>query len=406
MTAIALLNIYKEPHLISDSMLSQHKNQIPSERKIWVPARGYIDSVQQDGPEGWRISAFARKTIYLPNGAGLFAWSGILPHAHIFWKFLSEKFLSLSGYDPAAKLCYADLEKVFYDTKIEITREHGNLQLHIVGYCCDGNDVTPFAFNKYKELCTKNYGICWIIGSGRDCIETAIKLKDEYADLVETQSHSTRQLAQYISSRMLFIDSLKMGYRPDELPVNQYSGGYFEWHSVKGSGISFSPAHLDFNVRYDCERALITRIYFSEILYRNDTAGRPLPLRYVLTLTDKDIEVTSIQNKNGRMTLNVPSASGVILHQSLDLESDFVNSDGSRDISGPLGAREFSVLYKSPIYIKSVRTFFIINGHRPEIRTYGFEIPEGKECQSPASLLFEGGMLKLEFDGALVAVAK
>ena len=407
MTAIALLNIYVDPHLIADSMLSRHTNQTTSKQTIWLPARGDIEAVQDEGKDGWRISALARKTVYLPNQGGIFAWSGRRPQAVEFWKNLSAKFLVLRKYNADVKLSLSHLSKSFEETVEEVQAQGQPLELSIVGYAIYDDKIIPIGFNDYTTITTKRYGTCFLIGSGIGCLIDCIKQKDnqetDSQQMSVDHASSTQDLAQYISSRLLFLETLKSGYETKLVPINLYSGGYFEWHKVTVDGVIGSPPHLDFNVRLEENQVRITRIYFSEIMHRPGSQGQPESFRTILLFNQNDIILGKDQVSERRIAFCFKFAKGALLYQALSDCPDYTNPDGTSDVAGGLEAEHLKSLFNISVNVNSVRTFFILpEASVPLVEARSYSNSHKVGSNHLASIIFKDEVLQFDFDASLI----
>lgn len=396
MTAVALVNIYEDPHLVSDTMLS-YEIDTEEDRKIWVPARGVIQSSQKSGERKWGVSRFIRKAVYLPNQGGIFAWAGSLRQASMFWNALSKKFLMISSYNELAKIEMHHISSS-YD-------ELSTSDLSIVGCLLKDGEPIPFVFGDHRVVETNKYGVCYLIGSGMESMMETIRIKDEHIpsrgndDLMQLIS-KTEDLAQYISSRMLFLDSMKGGYHEETLPFYHFSGGYFEWHKITPGGVKLAPIHLDINIRYDQNGGFVTRAYLSEaMIVSRQQESKEIAhhhVRYVSLLSSKDVGIDIKDIVDGQLLIKFERPSGVILYQGLLHGDEFRNSDGTRDIWGYFDKEELQHLFGNPINIFRTRTFFIINEDgRDIIRAKSHVAESEEEASHLATVYYKDGLLYL-----------
>ena len=177
MTAVALLNAKADPYLVSDAMLSRHSSRPFEDRMIWVPARGTVSAIQKTGDNGWTISAFMRKTIYLPKNGGIIAWAGDLPKAKRFFEHLSSRYSNQCAYGIEDRITEEDIKRAFHQATNGLSLK-GDLTL----VCCitDGLCINSFTIPKRDAIQTTHYGECYCVGSGASCLTETIIRADKH----------------------------------------------------------------------------------------------------------------------------------------------------------------------------------------------------------------------------------
>jgi hypothetical protein len=263
MTAIALLNSEKDPHVVVDTLLSA-EGEDPNEKKfIWLPALGKIDSEWERETKIWHISRLGRKSFALPNRSGLLAFSGDCRAAFDFWSELSDDFHQRSLYDSNCKISKEKIYNLLFKNK---KSEYFSL----LGMVIDDNaKLVPFIHNDHEEILTNNFGKCYVSGSGASLLKKIILDRDDQIDKQggwrdSIKISATEDLAEHISSVMLYRESDINNGHDTNSPIAAQCGGFYEWYSIRSIGIRPVYPRIDMHLLLGKNGIAITRLYFSE----------------------------------------------------------------------------------------------------------------------------------------------
>ncbi|MBT1119034.1 hypothetical protein [Stutzerimonas nitrititolerans] len=273
MTAIALLDAENSPYLIADTLVSVETADPNPEKKIWLPALGSIDSEWGTSPKLWHISRLARKTYFLPNSSGVLAFSGNCAAAADFLRELSRKFLTSYSYDRSLRI-----SRQIIEDSLRNSSRACEFSLLGVLVSSDGSREA-FIHNAHSQMDTINYGRCYTAGSGGELIANIItsvgnqKLRDHLP------ISPTEDLAELISSQMLFRERAIENGRAPGTPIDLGCGGFYEWYAIRENGAHSMPPRIDIHVSFDKGRLYISRLHFSEQMESSITRliGSSLP---------------------------------------------------------------------------------------------------------------------------------
>ncbi|MBB6187553.1 hypothetical protein [Rhodanobacter sp. MP7CTX1] len=392
MTAIALLDIDNDPHLVADTLLSAQGKDPKSPRRVWLPALGHVPS-EYASPEGcWHISRLGRKTFFLPNNAGILAFAGDCHAAFEFWAELSAKFLARVAYEPSFRI-----DNAFVDQAVHQTGP-SRASFSLLGMFIDATGRrTAYTHNQHIRISTKNFGTCYVSGSGTHLVAKVIKDSDAALSLNggwrSTYSTSaTEDLAEHISSGMLYLDSDSRNGTVSNSPLSHFSGGFYEWYGVGSAGIRSMSPRVDINVQFHNDRVTITRAYYIEQLEKrheglSHSDAREFPICVMnLLLEPYEIDVSDLRESGCAIKLsNIHGVLAPSTLRSYDApESDRVH------LAGPIYPEMLQELFSRKHPVHRVRVIAIVGGRSKARRftTHEHGAPD-------ATLHFQGGILSL-----------
>lgn len=392
MTAIALLNVETDPHIVADTLLSAQGRDPKSPRRVWLPALGLVSS-EYKSPEGdWYIARLGRKTFFLPNGAGVLAFAGDCQAAFQFWAALSEKYLVRECYEPSFRM-----DSDFVDQTIHQMGARGGL-FSLLGVLVDADGRrAAYIHNQHVRMQTATFGTCYISGSGAPLIAETI------ADVDRAMNSNggwpknypisvTEDLAEHISSVMLYRDSDgRNGHTPDS-PLSHFTGGFYEWYRVGDSGVRPMSPRVEINVAFDGGDVTITRAYYVEQLERRRDAGshsdaREFPICVMNLLLDPYKTTASEIDEFGHI-ITLDAIRGVLAPSTL--RSYDAPEEDRVDLSGPIYCEMLDELFSSPYSVHRVRVVAMVNDRVKARRfiTLDDHLPD-------AALHYEDGALSL-----------
>lgn len=263
MTAIALLNSENDPHVVADTLLSADGTDPNEEKTIWLPALGQVDSEWENDEGKWYIPRLGRKTFAVPISSGLLAFAGRCSSAFRFWDELSAEFINRQSYDQRSTITNDIVERILHNSREA-------LQFSLLGAVKDRNgNLVPVIHRPDIVINTKNYGICYIAGSGAELLKEIILERDEFISSVAVSSNNikcsvTEELAEYISAEMLYKESDFRNGLLKGTPLAHYCGGFYEWYGLKNQGAKVLQPRVDMHVVLDEHEIFITRLILSE----------------------------------------------------------------------------------------------------------------------------------------------
>lgn len=264
MTAIALLNAENDPHIVADSLLSVDGPAPDGKKKIWLPAVGLVRSEWGQDGHTWHVRRLGRKMFILPNQSGVLCFAGDGSSAYRFWGELSDKWLTISGYDPLVRVDEIMLQAVFRQIPEDIAK------ISILGILIDSSgNRSVISHNFDSKIETKQFGTCYVAGSGTPLVEKIIhrlnqKLTDSRGWPKQYPISATEDLAEHISCEMLHIEgSLSNGISPGT-PLDLRCGGYYDWIKIEREGIRPLRPRIDLSVAVEGDELIIYRAYFFE----------------------------------------------------------------------------------------------------------------------------------------------
>ncbi|MGO4519016.1 hypothetical protein AB4076_00250 [Dyella sp. 2RAF44] len=363
MTAIALLNVNTDPHLVADTLLSVKGQDPKSPRRIWLPALGLV-STEYESHEGvWYISRLGRKTFFLPNGAGILAFAGDCHAAFQFWAALSAKYLAREARDPSFRVNAALIDQTIH--QLGACGRHFSL----LGVLVDPRgERAAYFHNQHVRLQTASFGTCYLSGSGWTLIKQTIMGVDKL--LASSKGwpgdypiSATEDLAEHISSVMLYHDSdNRNGKRPGS-PLSHFTGGFYEWYQVGNTGVRPMSPRVDINIRFDDDRVIITRAYFVEQLERRRDPGahkeaREFPV-FVMNLLLDPYEIDAGSIDDGGHVITLGKTRGVLAASTL--RSYDATEEDRGDLSGPIYPEMLEELFSDFYKVHRVRVVAVAN---------------------------------------------
>ncbi|WP_370613227.1 hypothetical protein NMC96_14135 [Citrobacter portucalensis] len=370
MTAIALLNSEKEPHIIADTLLNTDGPDLSQKKTVWLPALGETCSEWTTDNKRWHITRLGRKTFILPNRSGLLAFSGECRDAFNFWCDLSADFLNRSNYEPTSNITRDNIDKLLLNNP----RSHSFSLLGIVRDN-DGN-LSPLTHNKCKEIITDNFGKCYVSGTGASLLEVIIRRQDEFINSVGGWSDSiaisaTEDLAEHISSQMLYSESDIGNGESADTSIAKYCGGFYEWYFINNDGVKPLKSRIDLHIILKADSMVITRLYYSEQCQKkpdnaSSTFSGKYPLR-IICFSSSFIEIsyTSLLTKKLALTFN--DAWGTQIDSTFDGYEN--NPDFVSRLSGIIDGNTADIMFGSPIEANRIR-LIINDGKNVSIRAF------------------------------------
>lgn len=401
MTAIALLNIENDPHVLADTFLSA-KGADPNPRKeVWLPALGSIKSEWGSAEDLWYIARLGRKTFILPNNSGILSFSGDCKAAFDFWSEWSKTFLNTFLYDAGAHVTAEMLERV-------LNRLKGREKFNLLGILRgpSGRRV-PFIHNLPKKVMTNNFGTCYVAGSGTEIVSEIITTTDAYLSRQggwksANRISATEDLAEHISSHMLYRESDWRNGKLSGSPIDMQCGGFFEWYRVEQDGIRPLKSRIELHFLAKKNKLYVTRIYFAEQVQSKGMVGDiyPRPLYYisVLSLIHDRVEVQAIDAEPYDFALQPEEVHGVLIDSTFSLYDSTENDPPSR-ISGKISAETLENMFSDPLEIRRVR---IVVSAQERASTKGFIASRDEEFYGRISMTDKLG---LEISSSIIAAA-
>jgi len=320
MTAIALLNSEKEPYVVADTLLSADGADPHIEKTVWLPALGDINSEWGDDEDKWYIARLARKTFAVPKSSGLLAFSGKCKEMFEFWSDLSEKFHHLQYYNKTSSITKELIEQILMNSK-------ASSYFSLLGIVKNNaGNFESFKHNKYEEIKTNNYGKCYVSGSGADLLKQLIISRDYFITknskwLYGLPISATEELAEYISSQMLYQESDIQNGLSAGSAIAHYCGGFYEWYSVQSKGTKVLQPRLDIHIKLERNHLTITRLYCSE--QRISTTGsqdcytKKYPL-LISSFSNSFIDISYSSLLACGISLSIDKAYGVLIDSTFD----------------------------------------------------------------------------------------
>lgn len=264
MTAIALLNVENDPHIVADSLLSVDGHAPADRKKIWLPAVGLVQSEWGRDGRTWHVNRLGRKMFALPNHSGILCFAGDGSSAYRFWQVLSNKWLSASRYDPFVRIDDAILQIIFREMPADLG------QISIFGILIDSSgNRSVISHNFDSKIETKEFGTCYVAGSGTPLMEQIIhrvdqRLTNSKGWPADYPISATEDLAEHISCEMLHMEgSILNGVSPGT-PLDLRCGGYYDWIKIESEGIRPMRPRIDLSVAVEGDELVISRAYFFE----------------------------------------------------------------------------------------------------------------------------------------------
>ncbi|KJZ63652.1 hypothetical protein [Pseudomonas fluorescens] len=361
MTAIALLNADNEPYIVSDSLITAEGPDPDKNKSVWLPAQGQIKSewIEVDQPDAntikiFHITRLGRKCFTLPDNTGILAFADSCEAAYSFWDKLSDKINTNKSYDNLSRPSLNTL----HDTISGLGNDAHKFSL--LGILIDENSRrVPFIHNPTIQLTTKNFGTCYICGTGASQLAEIIKAKDQAitAELRSKKISITEDLAEHISAEMLYQESdISNGY-DKETPLAAFCGGFYEWHKIDPVGVRTMPSRVDLHFLILEGKLILSRIYLIEQM---QTLGKTALERYatsVITLGCKFFEVPKDvpYNEYSKFVSDEHENIGVFIKSTFSLYDEDKKNKTPKRLSGKTNSDTLRHLFPTPLQIDRTR---------------------------------------------------
>lgn len=376
MTAVAILNAYSTPFLLADTLLTSPGKDPEQDRIAYLPGVGQrpTNYISKNGPR--YIQSLGRKTFIFPAYSGVMAFAGNLTSAMNLWGNVSDRFLNQFFFNPTARINF----RIFEDYLNGFSSEAMNISL--LGIAVDeAGQFRPLA-HRAKKFNTKNFGICFVAGSGGDDLKETIL---EYDELVESRkgarpngkSH-TEDLAHVICIKGLYLDSDFRNGNALNSPLSKSYGGVFEGLEVTKYGAMRLAPRLDLHISTKSDEIQITRAYWVDNLELIQTEGmRYASQRYyiqVLELGELCSPLMRIPISNGFLEMPFTRGYSSIAEPAWCTQQAIVmNSSGGffgRNYFREVDEELLAHLLPRRIDITSVGIVHSHEQHPPRIRTF------------------------------------
>ncbi|HED3083152.1 TPA: hypothetical protein R4053_004263 [Citrobacter freundii] len=375
MTAIALLNCENDPHVVADTLLSADGPDPTKDKSIWLPALGYIHSEWENKDGKWHIPRLGRKTFAVPVSSGLLAFAGHCPSAFNFWDELSTHFYSRQTYDPNYSITKDSVESILNNNK-------DSYRFSLLGMVKnDAGELLPLIHRPDAIIETKNYGVCYLAGTGTSLLKEIIIEKDKsiFRHNKATKFSITEELAEHISAEMLYRESDVSNGLVKGTPIDCYCGGFYEWYGIKREGTKVLQHRVDMSILLTSDGITITRLHFSEQHISQPSANASIyahkyPI-FVFNLISEFISINYESLINEVFSLSIHEVDGVLIDSTF---TGYENrSDYNPRLSGPIQGEIAEKLFGSPVEIKRIRLFVNTGESSSSI---GFVNPVLAEC--------------------------
>lgn len=337
MTAIAILNAHSDPHLIADTLLSRKDVDLRPDKSVWLPSRGELNTALPG--QNRHIRRLGRKSITLPDGAGMLTYAGEAPPAHEFWAEFSERIQTSKTYDDTRRIDRDMLETILHSMTTP--------KLSILGVLTDETGKQDL-FQYGGAICieTQNFGACYFAGTGAEFIRDLVLQADDFWTCVShrpANQSMTEELAESISSQVLFLES---GFPPDnsKSPLSHAFGGYVEWYKIGKSGVKPQKERVEIHITVGAEAA-VGRIYLIGTVgdVRAPTSGNNI---IVISLTPDDPRIT-MHRQGDRYVwlLSRLTGEGTIIEPSLPFYDRSEAEQRIDRLSGPVSFKDLGRVY-------------------------------------------------------------
>lgn len=376
MTAIALLNAYSTPFLLADTLLTSKGEDPEQDRIAYLPGFGQrpANYVSKEGPR--YIQSLGRKSLMFPACSGVMAFAGNLTSAMRLWENVSERFLNQVSFNPTARITL----QIFEDYLNGLSAEA--MDISLLGVTIDAaGQFQPLA-HRAEEFNTKNFGVCFVAGSGGDDVKKTIL---EYDALVESRkgaksngtSH-TEDLAHIICIKGLYLDSDFRNGNDINSPLSKSYGGVFEGFEMTKRGAKRLAPRLDLHISTTPEEIQITRAYWVDNLELIQPEGTQYASQryyiHVLELGELCSQFMDTPISNGFFEVCFTRGFSSIAEPAWCTEQAIVTNthDGyfGKSYFREVDPELLNHLIPNPIEIKSIRVVHSHKQQSPIIRTF------------------------------------
>ncbi|MDQ1091060.1 hypothetical protein QE400_000473 [Xanthomonas sacchari] len=363
MTAIALLDVENDPHLVADTLLSAAGPDPAAEKTLWLPALGLVTSEWQDSSGTFHLCRLARKTFVLPNNGGIVAFAGDCATAFALWTQLSEVIKRNAGFDSAYRFDASALQSAL------TTLGERKDDISLLGILVDAQGIrTRFVHSAHTEVTTRHFGTCFVAGSGAAMVEQMIRAADQNPARWRWSSAALtpcEDLAEGLSTEMLYRESSRDNGASPDTPIALGCGGFYEWYKVTADGVRYLQPRLDLHVCADRRGLTFVRIYLAELHGCADSVDLGVPSqRYSLMVMNLILEPLSLDHASASTqgyALRLPES------RVTRIESAFMDYDRSPELrrqrmDRPLDAHHLQHLFAQPLDLRRVRLLLHIEG--------------------------------------------
>lgn len=224
---------------------------------------------------------------------------------------------------------------------------------------------TAFVHGKSVRIETKNFGTCYVAGSGWTLLMEIINQTDHalgagYQWPLAYPISATEDLAEHISAAMLHTESDHRNGVTPGTPITAYCGGFYEWYGIQPEGIRPMRPRLDLHVTLEKDQLIITRAYFAEQMQKRYPNQNPLPTqRYFLSVVNLILDpyVIPFQNtpsKSG-VSIELDECWGTLIPLMLDVYDSPDDALSQKRLSSRLNTKTMQILFPSPVDVSRVR---------------------------------------------------
>lgn len=357
MTAIALLNPESSPHVVADSLLSASGRDPRQSKIVWLPALGSIRSEWGSDDEPWHITRLGRKSFFLPNSSGVLVFAGDCRTAFNFWAELSDAIANVALYDSSVRVRRALVDRVLAHTV-------GAADIALLGVLIDENGRREAYVHNAMRLDTVNFGSCYVAGTGAPLVahlirSTDIRISNDGGWPATIRISATENLAEQISSDMLYEESLVGNGLTKTTPIGAQCGGFYEWYGIETFGIRPMRPRIDLHLKIEDHRVFATRVHLSEMFELIEPPRSTLPSqRYSLTVLNLGLdpyELTPDVDKCVGWKITPDEVHGVIIEPTFRLYEQSEDGSGTSRLWGPLSSEVLMDLFSAPIDVHRVR---------------------------------------------------
>jgi len=364
MTAIALLDVANDPHIVADTLLSASGPDPSPDKELWLPALGQVSSQWQDCNGTFHLCRLARKTFVLPNCGGMVAFAGDCKAAFHLWAQLSEMIKRNVGFDPAYRVDADTLRSALAALGAQAA------SISLLGMLVDARGArASFVHGAHQEVKTDHFGTCFVAGSGAGMVEQLIRAADQAHARSgwPTRAPLTpcEDLAERLSAEMLFREgATDNGTSPDS-PIALGCGGFYEWYAVNAHGVQSLQPRLDLHVRANRDGLVFDRIYFAQMYELGGPVDLGVPSqRYVLAVMNLILEPLAMDRATACRPGYAlrPDGSWVTVLESAFSDYDRAPAQRLQRMDGPLDARLLQHLFAQPLDLHRIRLLLHIDG--------------------------------------------
>lgn len=403
MTVIALINPENDPHLIADCLISADGPDMRKSMSVWVPSLGLIPTDWHDADGPFHIARMGRKTYILKNNSGMLAFAGDCRSAYEFWVALAGSIETKLSYQPDALIDADTIDQAL----MGMGRTAG--AFHMLGVLLDGKGAKrAYIHRPEATITTKNFGTCYLAGSGTHHLRHQIETEDErFASIEEwpwTHISPTEELAESLCSNMLYYESDINNGRKPNTPIHDRFGGFYEWYGIKSAGIKPTPPRIDLNILVKDDALYLTRLHFSESTHppvgNPNFKGSQVILK-VLTFCLRTQEFDP-HRLFDNLAFTFEQVEGVLI------ERFFNHYD--RDASSPLADPRISGIVPADVLQKDFGHGLSVKRVRLTVSVNGYAVVKGvtesDESLAPARIQYANGQVSVAFSekiGLLIA---